>query len=219
MHRECFSEKGWEVFRALRGLAQKFHATLAGGTALALQLGHRISYDLDFFTLRDFSPDAAIAAIRKTGFPFRVTSEGDGTLNAEVDGIKVSLLRFDHPFLEAPRELDGIPVAGILDIAAMKVIAISQRGWKRDFVDLYFVLREKPFHHIAEHMVKRFGSERLPPVHIGKSLVYFADADGNPEPAYIKGKAVKWDKVKKFFRQHVKQFVLDLDAAVKKRNK
>lgn len=215
MHRECFSEKGWEVFNALRELVEMLDATLAGGTALALQLGHRISYDLDFFTQQDFRVDAAISAIRKTGLPFRVTSEGDGTLNAEVDGIKVSLLRFDHPFLETPLKLDGIPVASILDIAAMKVIAISQRGLKRDFIDLYFILQEKPFHRIAEHMVERFGPERVPPVHIGKSLVHFADAEGNPEPAYIKGKAVKWDLVKKFFRQHVKQLVLDLDAAVK----
>jgi len=218
MHRECFPEKGWGVFRAMQEMVGAFAATLAGGTALAIQLGHRVSHDLDFFTLEDFNIDNAIAAIRKTGLPYRITSEGDGTLNAEIDGIKVSLLRFDHPFLETPLLVDGIPVAGILDIAAMKVIAISQRGLKRDFVDLYFILREKPFHRIAEHMVKRFGPERVPPLHIGKSLVYFADADGNPEPAYIKGKAVKWVEVKKFFQQHVKQFVLDLDAAVKMGN-
>jgi len=218
MQKECFSEKGWEVFRALREMTEKFHATLAGGTALALQLGHRISYDLDFFTEKNFSIEAAIAAIREAGLPFRVTSEGDGTLNAEVDGIKVSLLRFDHPFLEKPLIHDGIPIAGILDIAAMKVIAISQRGLKRDFVDLYIILQEKPFHHIAGHMVKRFGPERVSPLHIGKSLVYFADAEGNPEPSYIKGKEVPWDDVKRFFREHVKQYVLDLDAAVKKGN-
>lgn len=219
MHRECFPEKGWGVFRAMQEMVGSFAATLAGGTALAIQLGHRVSHDLDFFTLEDFNIDNAISAIRKTGLPYRITSEGDGTLNAEIDGIKVSLLRFDHPFLETPLLVDGIPVAGILDIAAMKVIAISQRGLKRDFVDLYFILREKPSHRIAEHMVKRFGPERVPPLHIGKSLVYFADADGNPEPAYIKGKAVKWVEVKKFFQQHVKQFVLDLDAAVKMGNK
>ena len=203
----------------MQEMVGSFAATLAGGTALAIQLGHRVSHDLDFFTLEDFNIDNAIAAIRKIGLPYRITSEGDGTLNAEIDGIKVSLLRFDHPFLETPLLVDGIPVAGILDIAAMKVIAISQRGLKRDFVDLYFILREKPFHRIAEHMVQRFGPERVPPLHIGKSLVYFADADGNPEPAYINGKAVKWVEVKKFFQQHVKQFVLDLDAAVKMGNK
>jgi hypothetical protein len=219
MHRECFSEKGWELFRAMAVLTHEFQATLAGGTALALQLGHRISYDLDFFTLQDFTPDTAISIIRKTGLPFRVTSEGVGMLNAEVNGIKVSLLRFDHPFLATPLELDGIPIAGMLDIASMKVIALSQRGLKRDFVDLCFILQDKPFHLVAAHMVKRFGAERVPPVHIGKSLVYFADADGNPEPAYLQGKTVKWEVIKGFFRKHVRQFVMDLDMAVKEGEK
>lgn len=103
----------------------------------------------------------------------------------------------------------------MLDTASMKVIAISQRGTKRDFVDLYFILQKMPFHKIADHMVRRFGKERINPVHIGKSLVYFSDADSNPEPQYMKGKNIDWDKVKKFLRNHVKQFVLDLDTAVK----
>jgi hypothetical protein len=214
MHREYFSKKGWEVCHALRVLVEKERAILAGGTALALRIGHRISYDLDFFTLKDFSVDSIITAIRKTGLPFRMISEGAGTLNAEVNGIKVSLLRYDYPFLEPPLILDGIPLAGILDIAVMKMIAISQRGLKRDFVDLYFILQETPFHNVAGQMVKRFGPERVVPVHIGKSLVYFPDADGNPEPEYIKGKAVEWEAVRKFFRQHVKQFALDLDTAL-----
>ena len=64
-------------------------------------------------------------------------------------------------------------------------------------------------------MISRFGKERLNPVHIGKSLVYFSDADSNPEPRYLKGKSIEWGRVKKFFRNHVKQFVFDLDAAIK----
>jgi hypothetical protein len=74
---------------------------------------------------------------------------------------------------------------------------------------------EIPFHKLADHMVKRFGKERVNPIHIGKSLVYFSDAESNPEPEYIKGKEISWDKIKKFFRQHVKQFVFDIDTAVK----
>jgi hypothetical protein len=97
----------------------------------------------------------------------------------------------------------------------MKVIAISQRGTKRDFVDLYSILQDIPFHRIAEHMIKRFGKERVNPIHIGKSLSYFSDAESNPDPEYIKGKSVKWDIVKKFFKRHARQFTLDLDAALK----
>lgn len=109
----------------------------------------------------------------------------------------------------------GLKVSGILDIASMKVIAISQRGTKRDFSDLYCILQDTPFHKIARHMVNRFGQERINPLHIGKSFVYFSDADSNPDPDYIEGKHIEWDKIRKFYIRHVRQFVLDLEAATK----
>lgn len=215
MHKECFPEQGWIVLKSLKDMFTRYNATLAGGTALALHLGHRISVDLDFFTDKDFEVESIISEIRKTGHPFQLISEGEGYLIANIEGIKISIFKYDYPFLEKPVTYKGIRVAGILDIASMKVIAISQRGTKRDFVDLYFILQETPFHKIAGHMVKRFGKGRINPIHIGKSLVYFSDADSNPEPEYIGGRDVSWEKVKRFFKNHIKQFVLDLDIAVK----
>ncbi|HWR59529.1 MAG TPA: nucleotidyl transferase AbiEii/AbiGii toxin family protein [Thermodesulfovibrionales bacterium] len=203
------------MLKSLKGMLNKYHAVLAGGTALALQIGHRISEDLDFFTTKGFRAESMISEIRKTGHPFRIISEGEGSLVADVAGIKVSFLKYDYPFLEKPALIDGIQVASVLDIAAMKVIAVSQRGTRRDFIDLFCIIQDMPFYKIAEHMVRRFGKERINPVHIGKSLVYFADAESNPEPLYIKSKSVKWDYVQEFFRHHVKQFVIDLDVAVK----
>lgn len=97
----------------------------------------------------------------------------------------------------------------------MKIIAINQRGTRRDFIDLYCILQEVPFHKVSGHMVKRFGKERINPVNIGKSLVYFSDAESEPEPQYLKGKTVRWETVKKFFKQHVRQMVLDIDIATK----
>lgn len=215
MHRECFSENGWKILSSLKDIFNKHNAVLAGGTALALRLGHRISMDLDFFTGSDFDTDRLISEIRKKGQTFRLVSEGDGYFLIEVDGIKISMFKYEYPFIEKPVTYEGIKVAGILDIASMKVIAISQRGTKRDFVDLYFILQDMPFHKIAEHMVRRFGKERINPIHIGKSFVYFSDAESHPEPEFLKGKSVSWDQVKKFFRNHVKQIVYDLDVAVK----
>ena len=199
----------------MKNIFKKYDAVLAGGTALALHLGHRISIDLDFFTGKVFNPEDIISALRKTGLHFRIISEGEGYLIFEAAGIKVSIFKYDYPFLERTPGYEEVPVAGIVDIASMKVIAISQRGTKRDFIDLYFVLQKMPFHIIADHMIKRFGKERINPIHIGKSLVYFSDAESNPEPDYIKGSEINWDKVKKFFRNHVRQFVFDLDIAIK----
>ena len=213
MHKECLPEKGWRILYSLRSTLAKYGAVLAGGTALALHLGHRISVDLDFFTNMNFNVESLISEIRKTGYPYRIISEGEGYLIVDLDGIKVSIFKYDYPFLEKQVVYKEVHVAGILDIASMKVIAISQRGTKRDFVDLFFILQDTPFHKVAEHMVKRFGKERINPTHIGKSFVYFYDADSNPEPEYIKGKEISWDNVKKFFRHHVKQFVFDLSIA------
>lgn len=219
MHKECLSAKGWKILRSFKGMLNKYHAMLAGGTALALHIGHRISEDLDFFTTKDFRVESIISEIRKTVYPFRIISEGEGSLVAEIAGIKVSLFKYDYLFLEKPALIEGIQVASVLDVASMKVIAISQRGTKRDFIDLFFVIQAIPFHKVAQYMVRRFGKERINPVHIGKSLVYFSDAEADPEPLYVKNKEIKWDVVKEFFRHHVKQFVLDLDVAVKGENK
>ncbi|MBI4684894.1 MAG: nucleotidyl transferase AbiEii/AbiGii toxin family protein [Nitrospirae bacterium] len=215
IHRESLSENGWSVLKSLKHTLKKHDAILAGGTALALRMGHRISADLDFFTEEDFRTESIITEIKKTKQQFQVFSEGEEYLVAEIGGIKFSLFKYDYPFLEKTFVYEGVQIADILDIASMKVIAISQRGTKRDFLDLYFILQKIPFHKIARHMVRRFGKERISSVHIGKSLVYFSDADSQPEPEYGKGKAVNWERVKKFFKSHVRQFVFDLEAALK----
>jgi len=215
MHKECFPEHDWVILKSLKDVFTKYKAILAGGTACALHLGHRISMDLDFLTRMDVHIESVISEIRKAGHSFQIISEGEGYLVGTIDGMKVSLFTYEYPFLEKTVIYEGIRVAGVLDLASMKVIAISQRGTKRDFADLYGILQEVPFHKIASHMVKRFGKGRINPVHIGKSLVYFSDADSHPEPEYVKGRDVSWEKIKSFFKSHVKQFVLDLDTAVK----
>jgi hypothetical protein len=216
MHKECVPQEGWKVIRELKALLKRYDAILAGGTALALQIGHRVSLDLDFFTCRAMTVETIIAAMRRSARSFRIMSEGHDHITASVEGVKLSLFRYEYPFLEKTRRLEGLHIAGILDIAAMKLIAISQRGTKRDFIDLYFIMQGVPFHRIAAHSVHRFGKERISPVHIGKSLVYFTDAESHPDPAFLKGREVEWATVKKFFRQHVKQMVLDLHTAVEK---
>ena len=215
MHRDCFTEKGWKILHDLGGIFNKCSAVLAGGTAIALQIGHRISVDLDFFTTKPFKVEAIISDIIKTENSFRILSESEDHLTADVGGVKVSLFRYEYPFLQKPLIFENARIAGLPDIAAMKIIAINQRGTRRDFIDLYCILQELPFHKIACHMVKRFGKERINPVNIGKSLVYFSDAESEPEPRYLEGKTVRWEAVKKFFKQHVRQMVLDIDIATK----
>ena len=213
--KECFPDRGWIVLSNINNIIAKYPSVLAGGTALALRLGHRISNDLDFFMKDVFSTESLIASIRKTGLSFNIFAESEGTLVLSIEGLKVSFFSYEYGFIEKPLGYEGLKIAGILDIASMKVIAILQRGSKRDFIDLFVILQRIPFQLIAEHMIKRFGKESINPLQIGKSLVYFRDADLEPEPIYPKGREIQWDAVKGFFRSHIRQLVFDLDAAMK----
>jgi hypothetical protein len=89
-----------------------------------------------------------------------------------------------------------------------------QRGAKRDYVDLYWILQDVPFSKIAENMISRYGANRVNPLVIGKALVFFQDADSDPDPKYL-GKRTAWEKIKKYLTDHVQQFVLDIQKAVK----
>ncbi len=161
MHNECFPDKGWAVAKKVIPIVQKHKAVLAGGTALALHLGHRISIDLDFFTSESFLVDEVVYEIGELGVPFKILDQGSAHVVAVIDGVKFSLFKYPYSFIAPIVTHKGMSVAGIVDIAAMKVVAISQRGTKRDFVDLYCILQTLPFNVVADNMVKRFGEQRI----------------------------------------------------------
>jgi predicted nucleotidyltransferase component of viral defense system len=214
MHKDCLTGDGLNTLNALSGTLHNLDAVLAGGTALALQIGHRKSVDLDYFSQKEFRQDSILSGVEEIGLPFQVVKEEMGTLIFSLGGMMISIFHYKYPFLDT-QLFHGTKVASISDIGAMKLIAIIQRGARRDFIDLYFMLKEIPFHIIAEHAVKKFGAERINPLHAGKSLVYFTDAGGDPDPEYLPGHETDWEDVKAFFKNHVKQFVLDLEVAAR----
>jgi len=210
MHTNCLSKQAAELLPDLEVALKSYTFVLAGGTALALHLGHRLSVDLDFFTKQTFSPDRLFRCLKDNNFSPTVLLEDRETLSIVVEGAKVSFFHYPYPFIDPFTTWKKIPIAGIVDIAAMKIIAILQRGAKRDFVDLYFILQAVPFRAVALRVIERFGFERINPVSIGKSLVYFADADPDPDPAYVQQNPPEWGEIKQFFKDNVKQAVIDL---------
>lgn len=212
MHTECLPPAALNVLRSLRETVRAHQFVLAGGTAVALHLGHRMSVDFDLFTETPFSTDKVFQEIQGTGRTVKTLQEERDTLTVTVDGVKVSFFHVPYPFREKRTALKRISVAGMTDIASMKILAMAQRGAKRDFVDLFFILRDLPFAKVAENMIMRFGKDRINPVVIGKALVYFSDAEADPEPVYL-GRRTDWKIIKKFFLDRVQQFVLDLDRA------
>lgn len=176
---------------------------LAGGTACALQIGHRVSVDLDFFTEKNFDPKGFALSLQKIG-SFVVEQASAGTVLGYLEGVRFSLFFYEYPVLFPLKSFKGIPMADLRDIAAMKIDAIGSRGIKRDFVDLYFICQTGiALQEILSFYNGKYGKLASNLVHIQKSLVYFDDAETSPEPKMLK--EISWEDAKAFFVGEVKK--------------
>ena len=176
-------------------------AYLAGGTALALQIGHRISYDLDFFTDQKFKAQIFLKEMSRFKL-YQHERVGWGTILGKLGNVKFSLFYYPYPLLRKPISFKNISIADIADISAMKIAAISERGTKRDFVDLYFILQKITLNEVFNFYDRKYQKLSSNSVHIKKSLVYFEDAEKDPTPKMII--PVSWGKIKTFFKKEVK---------------
>ena len=139
LHLETVEYSTLELLRKLQSLPILRDTRLVGGTALALQLGHRKSVDLDFFGTITCEAEELISAI-KTVASLIVLKESLHIHIYLVDGIKVDIVNYRYQWLDKPVVDQGIRMAGIKDIAAMKVTAVIGRGTKKDFIDISFLL-------------------------------------------------------------------------------
>ncbi len=183
---------------------------LAGGTALALQVGHRQSLDLDFFTTEAaFSETAVEAELLATG-KWSTGFRERGTIYGKFMDAKMSLIAYPF-FIPSPQILrcGTIRILVPSDIASMKIVAISQRGRKRDFVDLYWYCnnRESLISVISRAITQYPGQEDNLP-HILKSLTYFADAEEDPMPELLF--SITWAAVKKYFQKEVPRITREI---------
>jgi hypothetical protein len=211
VHPEAMTSEAKALVPRLAPTVARHHFILAGGTSLALRLGHRLSVDLDFFSEEEVLPDLLVGELRAAHLDSEVTQLAPGTLSGVVEGVRVSFFHYPYPFVDAPQPYEGLRVASVLDIAAMKLVAVAQRSARRDFVDLYVILQQMPFRTVAARAVQRYGAGFIEPVVVGKGLTWLEDADGEPDPHYL-GQPVLWDDVKAFFVSSFRQFVLDLDS-------
>ena len=199
---QLLSKHAVNILRKIAPSIEQFY--LAGGTSLALQIGHRRSDDLDFFTATPFDPQYLINDLAPENVPF-VRKD---TLYCEVKGVKVSFMLYQQPLLYPLISWNEINLADWRDISAEKMKTISQRGAKKDFYDLYAVLKLKlSIQEVCELFVRKFQHSKINNYHVLKSLVYFDDAESDPEPIIMhKGNAWKWDSVKTFFKKNVTEF-------------
>ncbi len=203
MHPKVLSEAGWAAVRALGRKNLLAGWTLAGGTALALQFGHRRSIDLDLFNADEFDPRSLLKALAKVG-KVSVQSQNASTLHISFNGVRISFLALERPILFPGTPYRELMIADPRDIAVMKLIAIGGRGSRKDFVDLYFILNAiGGLDTIFELLAVRFENLDYSDSHLRKSLVYFEDAEQEPMPHMLR--EVSWDDVKAAITDEVRR--------------
>ena len=141
MHQEAITSEAKKVFEKLKNFS-KFY--LVGGTGLALQLGHRLSVDFDFFWEKEI-PKNLLPKLRTVykDSEIEVILNHSEQLTVTIDGISVSFVKYTFPVISKFLDYQGIKILPAPEIAAMKAYALGQRATFKDYVDLYFVLKEK----------------------------------------------------------------------------
>ena len=177
---------------------------LAGGTALALQIGHRDSVDFDFFKNDAFDTAPLFERLREalSGWPVVIVQNEPSTLGLVVaESIKLSFMRYRYPLLRPMVATEYLDLADIADIGCMKLSAITGRATMKDYVDLYCILQRVPLRDLLALCALKL--PQLDRALISKALVFFDDLDSEPV-LFVKGNAIAFEDVKKFLRQQAR---------------
>lgn len=208
-HPEIFNKSQAVVFPDLRFLKKRgFY--LAGGTALALQLGHRTSVDLDFYTKKHFDTGKLYDEIEKVfGEETQKTLEEKDTLFCTVKRVDLSFFWYKYPLIRKTIAFKEIPLATLEDIAAMKLIAVSHRPTKRDYIDIFYLLEVFSLEDLFS-----FASKKYPNINLYfsmRALTYFDDIKEKDErPIKVLDKNFSWEKAKKEIFEEVRRYQLGM---------
>ncbi len=195
------------TMKTLAGVAFVSKYYLAGGTALALYLGHRVSYDLDFFSQSPASPEEIRNQLVKDN-QLEIFQNDQGTFNGILAATKLSFFVYPYSLIEPLAQFENVKVASLADITCMKLEALASRGVKRDFIDMYFLLQDRSLQSALDLFQKKYAQQNISLSHILKSLVYFEDADPEPMPNMLV--PADWETIKTFFRTEVKDLFKQL---------
>lgn len=182
-------------------LASEFY--LAGGTALSLQIGHRLSVDLDFFSSTEDIPSLR-NIIEKELRPFQVnlTDSSWGNLVYLINGVRVGFYGYGYAMVSPMVIVENIRLASIEDIALMKFDALLGRASRKDYYDLYFICQQTTLKKLFELSTKKYPAVRDFEVQVTKRLVYFDNAEEETDPVMLK--EIGWQTVKTFFVEQAK---------------
>ncbi len=203
-HEEVLTARMRSALRRLAPVAQQNGFYLAGGTAVALLLGHRRSVDLDWFCQEPLIDPALFGrSFTEQGMSVQIIQIAEGTLFMRVSGVRTSFFEYRYPLLRPPIywQSYGCTLASLEDLACMKLLAVAQRGRKRDFVDIYAITRFIPLSEAVALYRQKYGMSDV--VHLLRALTYFDDADGERMPPLRWD--IRWDQIKRALTSAVKE--------------
>lgn len=218
MFLDIFDQPRQDLLKKILSAPPVVDSYLAGGTALALMLGHRQSIDFGWFSSLRFSGEVITEELSQLG-ELQIGEIKEGTFHGFLDGIQVTWLYYPNPLLEALVTSPAIPdlrLASLLDIGVMKWSALSSRGSRKDFIDLYFLAQAGiEIQTLLPYLSQKFPNTNINYYHMVKSLTYFDDAEAEAWPVMLK--PAPWEDIKNYFQQQQK-LMLAADICTQARN-
>ena len=195
-------ERQLRLYHKLKKLNWLKDFYLAGGTGLALQIGHRRSVDFDFFSQKSINNEHISRNLSDIGL-FKKLSEAKDTLYGVLDGVRVSFISYNYPLIGKLITEESMQIASLEDIACMKLSAIASRGTKKDLIDIYFLLRIYSLETLFKLFEKKYAISDYQYMLL-KSLIYFEDAENDPMPVMLID--IDWEDVKNDLKSRERGF-------------
>jgi len=202
LHYETVEPNTLELLNALQSVSELDTLRLVGGTALALQIGHRKSIDLDLFGKIETDEFELLEILSNVGETIMISNSKNIKIFS-VNGIKVDIVNYPYGWIKPVFATNNIRLASVEDIATMKLAAITGRGTKKDFVDLFFLLKTHNLADLLRLYNNKFpqGSEFL----VLKSLSYFKDAEKDEHPHMLIN--TEWSDVKQSILEKLAEYL------------
>lgn len=182
------------ILKQLMNAPQMEHFRLVGGTALALQLGHRISVDLDLFSQTPFDAQQLQENL-EINHLLQTDYLAKGTVKGEINGVQIDCIEHNYPWIKPLVEEDGIRLASLEDISAMKLNAIAGNGTRiKDFIDVAELSSVFSLNQMLNFYEQKYNANILIPL---KAIIYFDDINKSEPIKMADGKQLKWEKYQK----------------------
>ena len=208
MHLEALKLEQKKVFEKLKQFPEFY---LVGGTGLALQMGHRISDDFDFFINQDYLPKNLIEKIRKVfkGFEIKFSLKHSEQVSVYINAVKMDFVKYRYSLIFKLVNFNGVKMASMSEIALMKASTLGGRARSKDYVDLYFILKKKiiSLSEIIDNCDKKYGDEFNGRLFL-EQLTYFEDISSNKIKIEFLKEKISAEQMQKFFEKEISKLKL-----------